>query len=259
MTLYFPENVKAAITKDSVFFISNTKVEIIIPHDSVKGSILVLPGWNFPQNDICLKTDFCNKFTAQGFVLIMPNMQKSIYSHKLFKETREDWRTYPTLLWITDSLIKEIQTKFKLLLENQNNFIFGISTGGRGVALVLENTNELFNAGAALSGDYNQLLDLKDNLMLGYYGEYSKFPERWSGEDNPFIHASKIKTPIFIAHGKEDKIVPFKQSELFFEELIKIQPNTGHKLDLIEKAGHSYEFWSSEFDKVLIFFNTHKK
>ena len=105
---------KAKSKRDTTIIISNIKVDIKYPKDSIKGSILVLPGWNFNQDDICLKSNFCNKFIANGFILIMPNMQKSIYSAKIFKETRSDWYVYPTLTWITDSLLKHLQNNYQL-------------------------------------------------------------------------------------------------------------------------------------------------
>ena len=243
-----------AKANDTVIFITNTKVEIIIPNKPVKGCILVLSGWNFPQNDICEKSNFCELFSDNGYALIMPNMLKSVYSSQLYNETRQDWLIYPTLSWLLDSLIPAIQTKYNVLKAGQKNYLFGISTGARGVAVVATNTDTLFKAGAALSGDYNQLLDLNDNLMRGYYGEYAKFPERWKGNDNPFLNAAKIEIPLYLAHGKADNIVPVKQSVEFFKELQRVNPNLKHTLDLKENAGHNYNFWASEYDNILKFF-----
>ena len=241
--------------RDTTVFVYGTKVDIKFPQGAIKGAILVLPGWNFMQDDICIKSDFCEKFTSQAYVLVMPNMLKSVYSNGFYEETRADWRIYPQLHWVIDSLLPYIHGNYNLMQNEQVNFIFGISTGGRGVALVLEHSGMLFKAGAALSGDYNQLLDFKDNLMIGYYGIYSTFPERWKGEDNPYFNAAKIKCPIYLAHGKADKIVPVYQTIKFYEELTKINPQIGHKLKLVENAGHNYNFWNSEYDNVLNFFN----
>ena len=184
-------------------------------------------------------------------------MLKSVYSSRLYNETRKDWLIYPTLPWIIDSLIPAIQTQYKLLKAGQKNYLFGISTGARGVAIIATNTDTLFKAAAALSGDYNQLLDLNDNLMRGYYGEYAKFPERWKGNDNPFLNAEKIKILLYLAHGKSDNIVPVNQTIEFFKELQKVNPNLRHTLDLKENEGHSYAFWGSEYQGVLDFFEMH--
>ena len=252
--IHFNNPCSAKNQADTTINISGTNVDIKFPVESVYGCILVLPGWNFTQDDICAKSEFCKLFTNSGFILIMPNMLKSIYTIKTYEETRNDWLKYPTLKWVTDSLIAFIQNRYKRLLIGQNNYVFGISTGGRGVAMVLEQTGTLFKAGAALSGDYNQLLDLNDNLMIGYLGNFKQFPDRWTNDNNPFNNASKIKSPLYLAHGEADKIVPVDQTKKFYSELIRINPALNHKLKLNPQAGHSYEFWESEYLNVLEYF-----
>jgi dienelactone hydrolase len=250
---------KLCAQKEFSINISGTEIEIKIPEDTIKGCILVLPGWNFKQDDICQKSEFCNMFVKQGYALVLPNMLKSIYALQIYKETRPDWQKYPSLNWVTDSLIPIVQKQYNLLLIGQNNFVFGISTGGRGVAMILEQTDNIFNAGAALSGDFNPLLDINDNLMIGYFGSYNLYPNRWTDGNNPFNNASKIKVPMLLSHGKADKIVPFKQSEEFYFELIKTNPKIKHQLILVENAGHSYEFWSKEYKNVLAFFKINSR
>lgn len=236
------------------FPISGVKTDYILSQGNNIGTILVLPGWNFSSDDICQKSNFCEKATASGFSLILPNMLKSVYSSQLYPETKTDWRGYPTLKWVTDTMIPWFQLNYKILLKGQNNFVFGISTGGRGVAMVLLYTDSIFKAGAALSGDYNQLKDISDNLMRGYYGEYSNFPERWKGFDNPFLNAGKLKAPLYLSHGKADKVVPYEQTLDFFNEIEKLHPSLGCKLDIDENGGHNYKFWSSKYDNSLEFF-----
>jgi dipeptidyl aminopeptidase/acylaminoacyl peptidase len=189
----------------------------------------------------------------------MPDMQKSIYASQLYPETRADWRSFPTLTWVTDSLIPYCQKEFKLLLPKQNNYLFGISTGGRGVALLSLYTDSIFIAGAALSGDYDQVADTSDNLVRGYYGAFNKFPERWKGKDNPLMNANKLKIPLFIAHGKSDNIVPYQQSVNFFDAITKIKPGLGHKINLQNEAGHNYKFWNTEYTEVFVFFQNHSE
>ncbi len=82
---------------DTSLIISNVRVDLIFPNSLVEGTILVLPGWNFKCNDICQKSDFCQKAKREGYVLIMPDMLKSIYASQLYPETRKDWLKYPTL------------------------------------------------------------------------------------------------------------------------------------------------------------------
>ena len=251
----YSQNTKSS---DTSLTISNIRVDILFPDKPAEGTIMVLPGWNFKCDDICKKSNFCELAKNENYVLIMPDMLKSVYQSKVFPETREDWKHYPTLTWVTDTLIPYVQKKFKLLLPGQNNFLFGISTGGRGVAMLALYTTNIFKAGASLSGDYNQLMDLEDNLMKGYYGPYEKFPERWSGKDNPEKNAEQLKIPLFLAHGKADNIVPCSQTIDFYNTISKLKPELGHKIVLNDTASHNYGFWQSEYSEALKFFKRHK-
>ncbi len=253
--LWAQQNSQGIVKK--TFLVSGVKTDILFPAEKISGSILVLPGWSFSRSDICEKSNFCELALKNGYVLIMPEMGKSIYASQLFHETRNDWRPYPTLIWITDSLIPYCQKEFNLLIPGHNNYLFGISTGGRGVALLSIYAGNIFIAGAALSGDYNQLSDTSDNLIRGFYGDFNKFPERWKGKDNPLMNANKLNIPLFLAHGKSDLIVPYLQSSIFFDSIHKIRPELGHRLFLKNDAGHNYKFWNTEYNDVFDFFQKH--
>ncbi len=143
---------------------------------------------------------------------------------------------------------------YQLLLPGNNNFLFGISTGARGVAMLALYSDNVFLAGAALSGDYNQLEMPNDNLVNGYYGSFEKFPERWSGKDNPQKNINKLRIPLFLAHGKSDKIVPYSQTLDFYNAISKMNYTLGHIININDTAGHSYSFWQSEYVKCFQIF-----
>lgn len=249
-----PSMTSPAENRDTTATIAGVPVNISFPEGKIIGSILVLPGWNFSREDACIKSDLCTLARKSGYCLIKPEMGKSAYLFKVFPETREEWKHYPTLQWVLDTLIPYCQNSMKLLLPGQKNFLFGISTGGRGVALVAVNTGNLFMAGASLSGDFNQLLWTGDKLMTGFLGPYDQFPERWSGRDNPAANAEKLKIPLFIGHGKDDKVVPTEQSVRFYELITSLHPETGHVLHLGDNAGHNYDYWNSEMQRIFAFF-----
>jgi S-formylglutathione hydrolase FrmB len=223
------------------------------------GAVLVLPGWNFSKNDVCVKSDFCTKALSQGYILVFPEMLKSVYASELFPETRTDYRKYPTMKWITDTLIPFCQKQFAIFRMDDKNFIYGISTGARGVALVAENTGNLFLAGAALSGDYDQTTMHSDRLMTGYYGSYAEFKDRWEGPDNPLIHSDRLKIPLYLAHGIKDAVVPVNQTINFSKKILAENPRNGHEIHLCDTCGHNYAFWNSQTNSVLMFFQNHKK
>jgi predicted esterase len=217
------------------------------------GVIVVLPGWKLPVADWCTKTTFCEKALAQGYILIMPEMAKSIYAYELFPETRKDWQGFATRKWFIDTLIPYIQIQYHLLIPKQKNYILGLSTGARGVALLCLDCPHIFKKGAALSGDYDQTQMPHDALMRGYYGPIDTFRTRWTGRDNVVYRFRELKVPLYLGHGRADKIVPCAQTLQLADSLKKYMP-TMVTLHIDDLAGHTYTYWNSEVDRVLDFF-----
>ena len=239
---------------DTVLYINNRKVLIKTPGTHKKlGTFLVLHGWNLPPDDWCTKTTLCEKVTDGGYFLVLPDMGKSIYQERMFPETRIDWRSCPTRKWLTDTLVPFLQKNYSLFLENENNFIVGLSTGARGVVLVVLDLPKLFRGAAALSGDYNQSNMTKDKLITGYFGPYKKFRSRWDNKDNASFRINDFQTPIYLGHGISDKVVPPDQTKVFYAILVKAHPLLKIKLNM-PKAGHNYLYWGSEVDNILQFF-----
>lgn len=235
--------------------VGNVQVEVWVPEGEPRADLLLLPGWNFPRTGWCDNTMLCRKALHEGYRLIMPEMGKSIYASRYYPETRADWRHYPTGTWVADTLIPTLQKEHCLLMPGANNFMMGLSTGGRGVAMISLLEPGLFKAGAALSGDYDQTLFPGDNLMRGVYGEMTDFPERWKGEDNPAMRAAEISLPLYLSHGKKDQLVPWQQTEHFFKLMRKAHPEMQLVLNLPEESGHDYAFWGNEVDAALAFFD----
>lgn len=238
--------------------IDGQKCDIAIPPDSIKvqGNLILLPGWNFPKEDWCLKSSICKKALNQGYRLIMPEMGKSTYQSQNYPETRKDWLQYPTRKWFTGSLIPYLQKEYQILMENENNFLVGLSTGARGVLLLTLDLPSLFRGAAALSGDYDQTLIPHDGVMNGFYGPFKQFPDRWKYHDNVIYLMKFYQTPLYIGHGKLDKIIPYQQSEILFQHIKKIAPDLNVIYHLDEKAKHDYTYWDSEVNAILAFFKS---
>jgi hypothetical protein len=239
--------------KDLTIQVSHRDVHIQYPQGEVKGTILMLPGWNFPASKTCENSTFCKQALEAGFVLISPEMGKSLYASAVYPETRKDWAAFPQMRFLTDSLQPYLQKTYHLLEAGGNNFVYGISTGARGGALLLERTNNIYRAGALLSGDYDQCLDPTDNLMNSYYGAYATYKERWEGADNPARQASRITCPLYLGHGTADAVVLCNQTVNF----CKVLQDLGKKPVFTpkEKAGHNYSFWGGETQSILQFFS----
>lgn len=234
--------------------IGQHKVDIKTPKDSVKGNIIILPGWNFPKEDWCKKSSLCKKALTKGFRLILPEMGKSVYSAKFYPQTRKDWQKYPGLSWVSKEMVPTLQGKYGILRSSQANFLLGLSTGARGVVAIGVALPDLFKAGAALSGDYDPSKMLTDRLMIGYLGSFAQFSARWkTGPENLVYHANQLKMGLYLGHGKQDRVVPFNQSLLLYNALKKAHPTMMLK-NHWTNAGHNYQYWDSEVDNMLNFF-----
>lgn len=232
-------------------------VDIATPKDStikIKANLLILQGWNFPKEDWCKKSSLCKKALAQGYRLIMPEMGKSTYSSELYPQTLKAWRKYPTLKWLTDSLIPYLQKRYCIMTSTQANFVTGLSTGARGAGLVVLNMPGLFKAAAALSGDFDQRGIPQDRIMTGFYGSFYQFPKRWAGKDNMVVNIKKFKTPFYLGHGKLDRVCPPAQTRQFHDALKKNHLKLKVTLSMPAWAAHDYKYWDYEVDKFLKFF-----
>jgi len=240
--------------QDTVIFINKVKILIKTPVNNKKqGTFLVLHGWNLPPEDWCTKTTLCKKASEEGYYVVLPDMGKSTYQQKIFPETRIDWRSYPTRKWLTETLVPFLQQNFSLFLKKERNFIVGLSTGARGVVLVVLDLPKLFKGAAALSGDYDQSYIPHDKLITGYYGPYKKFKNRWDSIDNAVFRIKEFSTPIYLGHGTLDKVVTPNQTKIFYTALAKTHPSLKMKLNM-PRAGHNYAYWESEVDNILKFF-----
>ena len=245
--------------KDTVFFLSDrrhlVKIQIITPTVKPIATLIILHGWKLPPMELCDKTSICKKALERGYILIIPDMGKSIYSSKFFKETRKDWQIYPDFNFFTDSIIGFIHKRFSLLLPGQNSFIYGISTGGKGAIITALNLPKIFKGAASLSGDYDQTKIPNDKIYAGFYGPISKYYERWKNFDNIVTRIKEFNVPVYIGHGRLDNIVPVSQSIEFYDSLTKYNPGLIKTLHIDKTASHNYTYWGSEVENILNFFD----
>lgn len=236
-------------------------VEFFVPEGGASRTLLVLPGWKFPARYWCDSTRLCSLAEQMGYRLVLPEMHKSIYASTLYPQTRADWRKEPTRTWLTDSLLPALHDSFGLFAQGYANGLLGLSTGARGVALVALHTTDdslpLFQAGVALSGDYDQRAMPRDNLMRGWYGEMGAFADRWAGPDNPAVYAAGFRTALYLGHGLNDAVVPWQQTQLFYDTLKAKNPNLPVQLNLQAGAAHTFVYWDGELDAAFAFMEEH--
>ncbi|MFO0746607.1 MAG: prolyl oligopeptidase family serine peptidase [Myxococcota bacterium] len=242
---------------DVVMAVDAVVVEVRVPSGPVRGQILMLPGWSFDRRETCWRSSFCEEALAKGYLLVLAGMDKSIYAGRVYSETRSDMAHYKTRTWVTERFIPALQRRLHVLLPGGDNYLYGMSTGGRGVALLAMHTGSLFKAGAALSGDFDMTEETNDPLLLLHYGSYRRFPERWTGDDNPAMHVDRITVPLYIASGTDDRTVSPSQSVKFHAKMQSAHPDLDVRLHMVDGGGHDFDFWGGETGRVLEFFAAH--
>ncbi|MEN2992877.1 MAG: prolyl oligopeptidase family serine peptidase [Bacteroidia bacterium] len=234
-----------------VLWLGSCLVEIIEPVEAPRRVLVLLPGWNFSRQAWCKESSLCQVAKQRGYRLVLLEMGKSIYASQVFPETRADWRGYPTLRTLVDTVFPALERQG--VLWPGRSFVLGLSTGGRGVVLILAHTGRLFAAGAALSGDFDPHLNPRDPLLTGWYGRYSA---RWEEVDNPLRLAASIQVPLFLAHGVQDKVVPYQHSQRLYERLKALSFRPRVELRLDPNGGHDFAFWEKYGLAALDFFDT---
>ena len=245
---------KEAIRQISVKMIP---VDIYVPeNENIIGDILVLPGWRYSRKRWYKETDLLKYAEKYGFRAVFPEMGITNYESKYFKKTTLKWAATPGGKWIKEIFIPHLQKKYGLFLSRKRNYILGLSTGGRGVLLISLQNPDLFKAGATLSGDCNQVKMPMDRLMTKSYGPFKSNRARWHNVDNPERKAlaGKWKMPLYIGHGKKDRISPFSQSASLYRTLKKMNPKLKVKFNAPKNAGHDFKYWNSEVGPALKFF-----
>ncbi len=235
--------------------VDDVPYDLYLPRNYRDRVLVVLPGWNFPRTSWIENSPLVEYAEKYGYALLLPEMLTTLYESSYYPETEMKWNPVPGGEFIKKRWIPEIQKTHNLLLPGQNNTLLGLSTGGRGVALIALENPGLFVAGASLSGDFSQENTPDDRLMTAVYGSFSQFPDRWKGRDNPMARSSEWRMPLYLAHGTADDIVPEEQSRLFYEALARSLDN---KIPLeyhpVAGAAHDYKFWGGQLPAVFQFF-----
>jgi len=252
-----PQNTPIPEGEDTLLFFdyagTDFGVQLLYPEGQPKGCMLILQGWNFPRTDWCDSTNLCSMALEEGYVLICPDMGKSIYANKTYPQTRQDWLKYPTRSWLVETVIKNLQDSLGLFMPDGNNFVVGLSTGGRGALLVALDLPNVFSAAACLSGDYDQSKFPSDNLYKGFFGPMNKFPELWEGVENPIRRINELKSAVYISHGDLDEVCSIEHSEILYNA-IKSETVVKTVFKIGEGMAHNYAFWNSEVAAILDFF-----
>lgn len=158
-------------------------------------------------------------FTNRGYAVFRPNFRGSTgYGLEFAESQMQSWGLAmqddleDAALW----LVKEgIAKKDKMC-------IVGASYGGYAAAMAAVKTPDLFQCAVSFAG----VTDLKQLVVRSRRYVSSKFVKKQIGSDtddlearSPYHNAEKIKIPMLIVHGEDDRIVDVSHSEKLADEL----------------------------------------
>ena len=228
--------------------VAGNAVDIRVPSGAITADVLVLPGWNFDKRLWGDKTELYRIADSLGWRLVLPQMLRSIYASRFYAETAAGYRSSPTLPWLTDTLLPQLQG-LGLFDPHATNYLVGLSTGARGVLRVAWATDTLFAAGFAVSGDYDHA-DTTDRLLIQSYGRYSQQRARWA-LDEPIRGAATVRVPLYIAHAQDDRITPHRHS-IALGIVLSEGANAGRSTVVISPTGgHDWPYWDAALRRAL--------
>ena len=161
-------------------------------------------------------------FAANGYAVLLPNPRGSTgYGNKFTTANLGDWggKDYQDLMTGVDELIK------MGVADPERLAVMGGSYGGFMTFWVITQTNRFKAAiGHAGISDWYSFHGQSDIPGLMEYG-FGGLPwtaaretyEKWS----PVRYADRVKTPLMITHGEQDRRVPIAQAEQYYRALRK--------------------------------------
>jgi dipeptidyl aminopeptidase/acylaminoacyl peptidase len=160
-------------------------------------------------------------FAANGYAVLLPNPRGSTgYGHKFTTANVGDWggKDYQDLMTGVDELVKSG------LADPERLGVMGGSYGGFMTFWTITQTNR-FKAAIGHAGisdwySFHGQSDIPGLMEYGFGGTpwtAREVYEKWS----PVRYADRVKTPLMITHGEQDRRVPIAQAEQYYRALRK--------------------------------------
>ena len=240
----------------------SVKYAIYFPKGYVKGesikTVLALHGYAGNYREWGSQTQI-EKFANEGhFAVVCPNMGKSLYASRYYKETKLKWSIIPGGEFIMKIFIPYLRNHFNLALGKDKTAIVGVSTGARGALLLAAKYPDSFGLAVGLSGDYDQTSMPKDRLVTSVYGKYKDNPQRWKNDDNVITFAKNLKNiPVYLSHGGSDYVVPRGQSLILALKLKMLRRANGGDYIMeykeLKHLTHDWKVWRRMLPDVVVF------
>jgi len=152
--------------------------------------------------------------------------------------------------FVSDELVKAIDSKYKTIKDRKGRAITGLSMGGHGALYLAIRHQDIFGAAGSMSGGVD-IRPFPDNWdMAKKLGTYSEYPERW--EKNTVINMLNLLTPnalaIIIDCGTDDFF--FNVNENLHQQLL--YRNIPHDF-ITRPGGHTWPYWTNAVKYQFLF------
>ena len=156
--------------------------------------------------------------------------------------------------FVSDELVKSVDTKYKTVKNRKGRAITGLSMGGHGALYLAFRHQDVFGAAGSMSGGVDIRPFPNNWEMAKRLGTYAEQPERW--EKNTVINLLNLLTPnslaIIIDCGTEDFF--YKVNLNLHEQLM--YRNIPH--DYIARPGsHNWPYWTNAIKYQLLFLSNY--
>tara|TARA_E500000081_G_scaffold107325_1_gene109057 strand:- start:58 stop:2052 length:1995 start_codon:yes stop_codon:yes gene_type:complete len=149
------------------------------------------------------------------------------------------------------------------LIDKNNLCIYGISYGGYAATMAPINRPDLFKCAASDAGLYDMEAQYKRGDIRRSRGGKVFLDRAFKGKDgkldpsqSPINRVSEMRIPFFLLHGKKDIRTPYKDAELFMQEMDR--NNIPYEKMIITKEEHGFsneENREASMERLLKFFN----
>ncbi|MDO9546745.1 MAG: prolyl oligopeptidase family serine peptidase, partial [Pelolinea sp.] len=201
-------------------------------------------------------------FTSQGYAIVYLNYRGSVtYGYDYQNALQRKWGE----IEVQDAISLMTALISRNFVDPQKIAVMGSSAGGFSVLNLLIKNPGLFQAGICSYAVCDLVDDAKNTHKFEKYyhrfltgdfpAEYERFISR-----SPISHLDKIKDPLALFHGADDKVVSPDQSQKIYDSLS--QRGIPCILKIYEDEGHGFRKQKNiedYYNTIFNFINTHLK
>ncbi len=241
-------------------------IQIYFPKKYKRGeemkTLIALSSYSSNESEWARNSSITRLADKYNFVIVCPNMKKSLYELSFYDDTEYRWNVIPGGKFVGETLIKYLQNNFNLATSKSKTGIMGVTVGAHG-ALMVAAKYDCFGAAAGISGYYNPSLMTSSRMIASVYGKYNKHKNRWEKDDNVLSMAEGLSgVKVFLFHGmKSDAFTP-GQSRLMAIKIKHLQKKSdSYHIKYKESKGgyYGWTFWKKQVPHVMEFFNANLK